>query len=294
MEQSFSSFNTSDAYLSTEGWDTNDRLGLNPSSAFRKLASLNVSVHECAAKLPSVDKINATSASMAGRSVREPRKSAPFVFDELFQLTTEFTDVMKSLSTQGYEMNTDASSKTSGDAVTQSSQSLVSSSQQLSHAGPSVSGIQKATQPRSLLSVDEATTFMIMSCHCRLTETYITIFQMMQICIENSLIPQKGKNWAVILPRLQVGSVALPPLQVDDVTLVSSRATSSMYKMTVAMLLSRLWAQLADVMRDGVGTRADSALAPRSSLVDMMWDTAMDKTDRLMQTIDSVVCLLNG
>ncbi len=287
-----SSFNTSDTDFTSEGRDRNNTLGTHPSGTIGKLSRLSVSIHEFAAKLPSMDKTNATSASMAGPDGWEPRKSLPFVFDELFHLTAEFIDIMKSLSAKECEETSDSFPDTSEQAVFQSSQMPTSLSQQLSQARQPFSTTHTTLQSRSLLHVDEATTFIIMSCHCQLTETYATIFQIMQMCTEHSRFPQTSKNWTVILPTLQVGSVALPPLQVDDKTPISSKSTSSMYRVAVTMLLSQLWPQLVEVMRQGGGIRSDSASIPRSSLVEVMWDTAIEKTDRLMQTIDLMVRLL--
>jgi hypothetical protein len=117
---------------------------------------------------------------------------------------------------------------------------------------------------------------------------------MMQMCLEHSLIPQMGSSWLVILPRVQVGPVELPSLQVGDQTPVSSKATSSMYMMTVTMLFSRLWTQLANNLRERVGANPNTGIAQNSSLADTMWDTALDKTNQLIQTIDSIKSQLHG
>jgi hypothetical protein len=281
----------SDSYIRIEDHNTNDRLGTSPTSAARKLASLNVALYECATKLPSMAEAGVSSAGIAGNGVRGSPKATLFTMDELFRLTTEFIDVMRCLSLVECETSATLSSMDPKQPGAQSALSLVAYSQQFSHAGQPVTRTNMGPPSRSFSHVDEATMFMVVSYHCRLTEIYVSIFQMMQGCIEYSLVPQMGKDWAIILPQLQVGSLAFPPVHVDVNTPLSS-ATASMYMLMITMLSSQLWEQLADVMRAGGDVLTDSALASRCALADTMWDTVTDRTNRLSQTIDAAKHLL--
>lgn len=269
----------SDSYM-----DTNDPLEPPPTSSVRKLASLNVALYECAAKLPSMAAAGVTSAGIAGNGVRGSRKARRLAIDELFRLTTEFIDILQCLSLVEGEASATLSSMDPKQPGGQSAVSLVTYEQNLSHPRQPVTRTGMGPPSRSFSHVDEATMFMVVSCHCRLTEIYVSIFQMMQTCIEHSLAPWMGKDWVIILPQLQVGSLASPPLHVDVNTPLSS-ATSSMYMLLITMLSSQLWEQLADVMRAGTASMSRCAL-------DAMWDPVTDRTDYLSQTIDATKNLL--
>ncbi|KAK3178682.1 hypothetical protein OEA41_000819 [Lepraria neglecta] len=281
----------SDSYIRTEDHATSDRLAASPASAVRKLASLNVALYECAAQLPSTAKVGVSSAGIAGNSVRGSRKATLFAVDELFRLTTEFIDVMKCLSIVECETSATLSSMDPKQPGARSTESLVPYSQRLSHAGQPVTRTVMGPPSGSFSHMDEATMFMVVSYHCCLTEIYVSIFQMMQGCIEYSLAPQIDKDWAIILPQLQIGSIASPPVHVDINTPLSS-ATASMYMLMLTMLSSQLWEQLADVMRAGGDVPTGSASASRCALADTMWDTVTGRTDRLSQTIDATKHLL--
>lgn len=190
----------SDSYIRIEDHDTNDRLGSSPTSAIRKLANLNVALYECATRLPSMAEAGVSSAGIAGDGVRGSRKARLFALDDLFRLTTEFIDVLKCLSPLQCETSATLSSMDPKQPGAQSALSLVAYSQQFSH--PGLPGTRTGMEPpfSSFSHVDEATMFMVVSCHCHLMEIYISIFQMMQACIEYSLAPQIGKDWAIILP----------------------------------------------------------------------------------------------
>jgi hypothetical protein len=275
---------TSDSYLQIEECEVNGGLETFPTSAVQQLAILNVAIYECAKKLPSIEKSGANEAPGS-------RKATLFAIDELFRLTTNFTDIIKSLSVQGCEMSTPSSSIDLEQLEDQSEMSLVSCSHQVSDAGqPSTRSSSRQPQ-RPFSDVDEGTVLMIVSCHCRLAEIYLSLFQMMQACIEYSLAPRLGNDWAVIFPQLQVGSLAAPSLRVDNNTPLSS-ATSSMYMVMITMFSSQLWKQLADVMKGGDGAQMDSAAGSRSTLADTVWDSMTDKTEGLSRTIDATKHLL--
>jgi hypothetical protein len=54
-------------------------------------------------------------------------------------------------------------------------------------------------------NLEEATVFMVISCHCRIAEIYEKVFAMKQACIKYSLVPERGEGWAVVLPRIEIG-----------------------------------------------------------------------------------------
>lgn len=281
----------SDSYSRTEDHDTNDLLGSSYTSAVRRLASLNVALYECAANLPSMAEAGVSSAVVTGKGVHGSRQATLFAIDELFLLTTEFIAVIKCLSLVGCETSASFSSMDPKQPGAQSARPLFAYSDQLLHAGQPVARTEAGPPSRTFSQVDEATMFMVVSCHFRLTQIYLSIFQMMQTCIQHSLVPQMGKDWAIILPRLQVGSLASPPVHVDVNTPLSS-AMGSMYMLMITMLSSQLWEQIADVVRAGLNGPMDSASASGYTLAHTMWDTVTDGTDRLSQTIDATKHLL--
>jgi hypothetical protein len=280
----FPLYGTSDPYIQIEDCEVNGGLETFPASAVQQLAILNVAIYECAKKVPSVEK-------PGGNEADRSRKATLFAIDELFRLTTNFTDILKSFSVLECETGTPSSSIDPERPEDQSETSLVSYNHQVSESGQSVTRGSSRPPHRPFSDVDEGTVLIIVSCHCRLAEIYLSLFQMMQACIEYSLAPRLGNDWAVILPQLQVGSLAAPSVKVDINTPLSS-AKSSMYMIMITMFSSQLWEQLADVMKAGGGAQTDSAAASRSTLADTVWDSMTDKTEGLSRTIDATKHML--
>jgi hypothetical protein len=274
----------SDPCLRIERYDINGPLEKPSTSAVQQLAILNVALFDCAKKLPSVEQAG-------GNEAQHSRKATLFAIDELFRLTTNFTDILKSFSVQDCEMSTSSSLIDPERPEDQSEMTLVSCSQQVLDASRSVTRGPSRPPHRAFSDVDEGTVLMVVSCHCRLAEIYLSLFQMMQACIEYSLAPRLGEDWAVILPELQVGSLAAPSLRVDINTPLSL-AKSSMYMVMITMFSSQLWEQLADVMKAGGGAQTDSAACSRSTLVDTVWVSMTDKTEGLSRTIDATKHML--
>ncbi|CZR68122.1 uncharacterized protein PAC_18021 [Phialocephala subalpina] len=260
--------------------DTVDPLDLTPPSIVQMLANLDVALYECSLKLPFPFKAGSDSVRIG------TRKSKMFALDELFRLTTEFLNIFTCLSHEADQLNVSPSSTIQTESNAESTLPFFAYSQRLSKTVHSA-GMEEPTRPFSPL--DEATIFMIMSCHCRLTEIYVSLFKMMQACIEHSLAPRGDKDWAIILPQLQVGSITLPPVQVDINTPVSP-TISSMYMLMITILSSQVWEQLADKMRvcDGISVRMGSS----SVLTETVWNKITDKNDRILQTIDDTRHLL--
>lgn len=259
---------------------TMDIVDLAPPSTVAKIARLEVELYECGLKLPS--SVETGSIKIA------TRKAKLFALDELFHLTTDFLDILNSLSHEQSEDILTSSLMNPMQPRARSNFPQVTNSQPPSPPTQRA-GMKTRETSGSISYVDQATRFMIISCHCRLTEIYTSLFQMMQACIEHSLAPRKGNDWAIILPELQVGSIASPPVHVDINTPVSP-STSSMYMLIITMLSSQLWERLADAM--GVGDCITLGTDSRSLLTDAVWNAVMDKNSHMSQTIENTRLLL--
>jgi hypothetical protein len=293
----------------------NDGLVTSPESAIRQLAKINVALYECATKLPSMPGAGVDSVGIGAGKVQRSRKEREFAIDELFRLATEFIDVIKSLSGVECDTNTPSSSRSFSPSSAQRTLSLFINRQELSHTDREATKTGKERILWPFSHVDEATILMVMSCHSRLMETYLSIFHMMQACIEYSVVPQKDKGWVVVLPRIQVGSHASPPIHVDANSSLSP-GTTVMYMLMVTLLSSQLCAQLIDVMGAGrwdrssggggedintrhqpSGTLDEDPIDPVSGfkcrIADTMWDTAIERTNCLWQTIQDTKKLLH-
>jgi hypothetical protein len=256
-----------------------DHLNLTPSIVHR-LAGLDVAIYECGRKIPSSTEAGSDSTSI------ETRKSKLFALDDLFRLTTEFLDIFTSLARVTSKVNLSPHSTILPESTSESMLPIFTYSQHVSKAVLSP-GMKESCQ--HFPPLDEATILMIISCHCRLTDIYVLLFEMMQACIEHSLAPRSARDWAIILPKLQVGSIASPPVYVDVNTPVSS-ATSSMYLLMITTLSWQLWEQLANKMR--VDDRMSTIMGSRSALTEPLWDNMMDKNDHILRTINNTRCLL--
>lgn len=267
---------SSDYAMRIENNDTSDNLEISPPSITQKIANLNVALYECAAKLPSMNEAGVVSPSIASKEVNSSQKTTLFAIDKLFNLTAEFTKIMECFSFQ-----------VRSTSIGTSSIDLVDLDKTYSVLSPTDSIIEKIIDPPSNppSNVDEATILLLASTHTRLTSIYNSIFHMMHACIEFKVIPQLGPNWAIVLPQLQVGSHASPPVHIA-IDKPISLETSSMYMVMMTMLSSQLWEQLADVLgRVGV-------VESISLVADMVWAAVMEKTRKVLGSIDTVKELL--
>lgn len=272
--------------ITIENKDSDGHLKAFPSTV-QKLANLDVALYECGLKLPYSTKPDGTSTE---HEIDSSREAKLFAIDEIFRLTADFIESVRNLSGAESHERAHLPSIDPRQLVFQPSQKVVMNGQQtcdINNLNPAGMGLKR--NPFS--QVDEATMFMIMSCHSRLIEIYTSVFQMMQACIEHSLAPQMGKGWGVILPRLQIGSVASLPVHVDIDTPVSS-AISSMYMLMITMISSQLWGQLASATRVGDGVNIDSATMSSSGFSDTILYTLTDKNERIMRVIDATSHLL--
>ena len=231
-------------HLALEDHNSVNGIELDQPSIVQRLASLDVEIYECGLMLPIHVK---TGSGPVGIGTR---KAKLFALDVLFRLTADFVNIAN------YETR--------------------------DNDRPTI--YHKTVDVRSRLDqIDEATTFAIMSCHSRLTEIYASLFYMMHACIEHSLAPRRDKDWAVLLPQLQVGSEvgALPVLV--NIDHPASPSTSSMYMWLITMLSSQLWEQLADTLRfaNSGGSRSEGSV-----LTDTVWNTIAERSDSMLETIE--------
>lgn len=262
-------------------------------SPVRSLANLNVALHECAEKLPTMPQVGVYPQNLPYLSPGEKQsaqKVASFAIDELFRLTSEFVDTLQRLSR--HESDTDDTISPNTHAPRpQTVHSLLMYS-------PSGQGVLKTCTsllPTPFSRVDEATMLLIMSCHCRLIDTLVSLFRMMQACVEHSITPQLDKEVVIILPRLEIGSHQVPELQVDAKSMLSP-STSSMYMLMVTMLSTKLCEQITEIIETGRGKeiganeerQENSFLSSRQA----MWEGMKDKTEVLARDIDTTRRLL--
>jgi hypothetical protein len=192
--------------------------------------------------------------------------------------------------------------------------------QQLDHVGSTYSGPSLGTSSTSFLRADEATILIFLSCYCRLTDIYVSVFKLMQACMNSPKPPMIDKDYVVVLPQLQVGSYIAPCISVDSNASLSS-STTSIYMLMTTMFSSQLYDQLAEVMRAGAcssdndparldsgeknlqaqrrkddgsfaGQKSPSALP--SSFTDKVQHSVTSRTDDLLQTIDIIRKMLQN
>ena len=263
--------------------------------AVKNLGKLSVELYEYAAKLPSMPKngpgtegVDSPWTAFGGTS---PQQKRLLVLDEIFSLTKRFINVVGTLSQQGQDVL--ALFKDTTASSTREALSSPFPEQQIVRTDPR---LEESGTKGPLSHLDEATTLMVMSCHCRLTDIYLSIFHMMQVCMEHSFPPQVEDDWTVVLPKLQVGSHAAPSMQVDAKSSLS-RSTSSMYMLMITMLSSQLCEKIAGVM--GVKGERDFRLGssqrrevPEVSEFDLLKARVKERTGRLERTISATQGLL--
>lgn len=144
---------------------------------------------------------------------------------------------------------------------------------------------------QAILYPDEALVSLIFSCHCQLAEAYTSLLNMIRACLEHSIAPPTNTNWAVILPKLQVGSVALPSLQVDNKNPVSSKATSHMYMTSITTVTALLWTQMMSAVK-AVTANQKNTSSIYDSTAAVMWDAMSRRTNEVVRRIELVSSLL--
>lgn len=216
--------------------------------ASRRLATLSVALYESVMPFPMLEKIR-VAAEKATTVESKTRKTVKLIFDQLFEHTKDFNQVIQSLS--------------------------------------SPSGQDGQT----ILNPDEALVSLIFSCHCQLAEAYTSLLNMIRACLEHSIAPPTNTSWAVILPKLQVGSVALPSLQVDNKNPVSSKATSHMYMTSITTVTALLWTQMMSAVKAVTASQEDT-LNRYGSTAAVMWDAMFRRTNEVVRKIELVSSLL--
>lgn len=221
---------------------------------------------------------------MANMSSSNPRQTTVFVLDELFRLTGELVELTKSVSNEEFQ-----GQETS---VSAGPHEVVAPFQRLSDVEITIPSTPLSQSSQPSRPIDEATLLMVFSCHTRVTEMYAAIFEKTHVCIERQLPPRTDSNWAVILPRLQMGSIATPPRRVDARAPLASKADASLYILMFAMLSGQLWEQVADAMR-GLRENVKRMGDVEGGLVTARtWDAVMGRIEGMVSTIEETKRLL--
>ncbi|KAH8654419.1 hypothetical protein BGZ60DRAFT_532792 [Tricladium varicosporioides] len=277
---------TFDPNLGVESHEVSDKSESASTYLVRKLADLNVALFDCAANFP----VNVgDSTGTMEDDIRISRNSAILVFDELFRLTADFVEVIRSISGRGSEISTDPIFRHLEQDVANIERMNMVNIPQTSRM---LSMNTNTLQDSPVSGGNEGTLLMVVSCHSHLIEMYSTVFEMIQSCIEHSLVPRMGENWVVVLPRLQVGSLATPPIQVDVRNQLPA-TKSSMYILMILMLSSQLWEQLANLISAGRDVAPVSTSKPHRTFQDTMWDVLTDRTNSLFQAINATRNMLH-
>ncbi|BCS20325.1 Zn(II)2Cys6 transcription factor domain-containing protein [Aspergillus puulaauensis] len=216
------------------------------TSITHELAGLSIALSELSANLPTAPETASsnspnctnTNTNTNTSTSTSTRAEMPFVLDDLFRLTTQFTDLIQT----------------------------------------------------RLGLPDEATVLMLGSCHSRLTEIYTTIFSLVQRCINHSLGPPRPRpNWAVILPKVEMGSLNAPPLRVDAET-PAFGAKAFMYMWMLCVFSAELWTQLNHALgRQDRGVVGADGMSP---LGRMVWTEMVDRAGSVLQSIESTKALV--
>ena len=259
------------------GQDAYNYLKITPSTVIRELADLNVALHECSANLPSMPRAAMSGTGIASYGHRPP-KNQLFAIDELFRLTSKFIDTIKVLpfGTGGTSSSTDQKLQF---------WPALESAQQPQYSNPSE--IRAIALSESLSHVDEATLLLIMSCHSRLTDTFLSIFQMIRACIEHSAVPLMDEDAVVLLPRLHWGSLTAPQVIVSAKTRLEP-STTRMYMFLVTSLSSQLHENLAEVLDTG----GKFSIRSGSAFQIFFATTVKERNDRFGQAIEVTKKLL--
>ena len=300
---------------------SHQRILASPASTVRNLANLNVALYDCATKLPSMPpKVGKSAVDVISHGRSSTRQKTLFTFDELFRLTNEFIDIIKPFSCAAYGSSTvtppiqDPKPSSLRASSSSSAPPPVACNQHLPYdAGPAIAATATIDSGTPIIPhFDEGTLLMIISCHYRLTDMYLSIFQMMHACITVSIAPPKKKeneDWTIVLPQCQVGSHAvLPPMQVNADTAPLPSSTTSMYMVVITMLASQLCEKIASMMMqmghqdvsgdgdDGGGGRGRGfrECPGISSPSQLLFTTAVaDRADRLRHSINTTKGLLS-
>jgi hypothetical protein len=262
------------------------------SSPVRDLGHLSVALYECARNLPSMPEVGVYPPGLSYISPGEKqstRKVALFAIDELFQLTSKFVDTLKQLSHSELEAN-DTLLSTTPRSMPETVQPLLTYSPS-SQSAPKTHALPG---PGPFSHVDEATMLLVMSCHCRLVDTYISVLRMMQACIEHAITPQMEEDAVILLPKLQIGSHESPAVEVNAKKGLSPSA-SGMYMFMIIMVSTKLCEQMVELIGTGWGKEGNDKEMEGNTFLQSrraMWDSMKGKTDGLAQDIDDMRRLL--
>lgn len=177
------------AYNASPGY----AVGFPLISTAGRLTSLNMTLCECASKLPSIEPrrrgLTDTLPSPHTMNNNTRREASLLALDEVFCATNDFVNILKSICLPTDQSETRAHTSSTTDAG-------------LHFLGSPISLSSSSTQPS--VQLDEATMLLFLSCHCRLADIYESIFKAVRHCI-NSSFSASHSIAGVVLPQIQVG-----------------------------------------------------------------------------------------
>ncbi|KAL4778215.1 hypothetical protein BJX76DRAFT_343830 [Aspergillus varians] len=141
---------------------------------------------------------------------------------------------------------------------------------------------------------EEATTLMLASCYSRLAELYLTVFSLIQRCIQHSLGPPRPRpNWAIILPKVQLSSLSSPATRIAAETPAIPIAKSYMYMSMIIVFSGELWVQLGDAVRMQQFQVNEMRLGKEMKPLERsLWAEMAERNGSLLQSIERTKCLL--
>ncbi|KAI1175382.1 hypothetical protein F4777DRAFT_331722 [Nemania sp. FL0916] len=292
-------------------------IGNTGVSTAGRLTNLNVVLYECAKKLPSIKPSQTDLADMTAipHATNGPSRDAVLLaLDDVFCVTNEFIQVMKEL----FATSCHESPPFMATATTMTSPPLFSGANKMLSPNVTSTFIQgrqevMAQPPLQSLAfleslheptitssetvppacIDDATVLLFLSCHCRLTEIYESIFQAIRRCIDGSSAASHARA-GIILPRLLAGGFGglnAPALRVDFGDPRLPPATISMYMILITTLSAQVWTQVGEIFRQG-GACHHVPLTASCGIAGPTWELAMKRTDRMCHTIEVVQQLL--
>ncbi len=300
--------------------DSEEEVSIPIAHYIRKLADLNVSLHEHATTIPPQSATSDSqvaqllAASSSGGATRKTFSTLPtqadiekgkmFAIDQTFKLTQTLIEVLVHLyprfdsSVVQHEADllpflSLTSANDSSAVAPQLLQNNPKSLHTFDSMGRSTNRLHKGQEPPpSHPPLDQGTVLLILSCYHRLVDIYEGIFGHMQACIKHSITPITEDGQTFRLPPLKVGDYVAP-----------ASAAIAMQMMLVIRMSSQLFDQMQEVMgagnpasvdlgRDGEDVRIDSTSRPLSALTDMACQAMQIRACGMSERISSTRMML--
>ncbi|MCJ1249021.1 hypothetical protein MMC30_006243 [Trapelia coarctata] len=252
--------------------DSEEEISFPIAHYIRKLADLNVSLHEHAATIPPQSAASPSQLAQFLAESRSTKRKTPsklptqeetergqmFAIDQTFKLTQTLIDVLVRLhphfDSRVVQHEADLlpflSLGTIDQSTTLAPQLPLNSPDTYARTGDSI--INKASQSQIRSSgnspLDQGTVLLILSCYHRLIDIYEAIFIHMEACIKHSITPLTMDGRTFRLPPLKVGDYVAP-----------ASAAIAMQMMLVIRMSSQLFNQMQEVIGVGALVSTDNA-----------------------------------